>query len=158
MEESMKKIIMVLVVVLSAKVAFGQSIEVGYTHVLDSTRHERAYATYFKMGIPIEYKFVTVEPFVSQKTWFDYDKGFQIQKGRPFIDIYGAGLRATFKEMFYVEFYHECMHDVVSDYHVDEKNNRTPIENTKTIKNRWDRSLSTVTFGFKHTFYSVKLD
>jgi hypothetical protein len=158
MEESMKKIIMVLVVVLSAKVAFAQSIEVGYTHVLDSLKHEKAYATYFRLGLPIEYKFITAEPFVSQKTWADYSGSFMIQKGQPFIDIYGMGMKFTFKKMFYIEFYHECMHDVVSGYEIDENNNRTPKENTKTIKNRWDRNLTTVTAGFKHTFYTVDLN
>jgi hypothetical protein len=153
----MKKIIMVLVVVLSAKVAFGQTVEASYGHVIDKVYGRTIYTTNYKIGLPIEYKNFVLEPYAGQRTWSEYSKSSL--NGHPFRDIYEMGIKFSWKDTFYIDFNHFCSHDVVSNVTYDEKTNRyNAYEDEKWKYKRWDSQLTTVTVGFKYKYYSVKLD
>jgi hypothetical protein len=137
----MKKILVALAISLGASTAYAQVVDVSYGRAMDSN----TFFTQTTIGLPIVIaKTVTVTPFFGWKTWSEYDSGLS---GKPFRDTYTVGGKMEWNN-FYVDVYHFCTHDVVS--------NNVSYE-YRYQRDTWMQAQTIVSIGYKKTFNTLEL-
>jgi hypothetical protein len=134
-----------------------QTIDMSFGQVVNSPLGERnIYRMKIQISEDIIYKWITVTPYGGWDTWSKW-QGSNILNGAPFRDTYTIGIKTTLFDSWYVDFNHYCSHNVIS---ADDKRSEVcTYENIHWIpSNQWDKSLTTITVGYKKTFSSWNLN